>query len=165
MAAHFPFLTAGPPLDLFPRERYWTVHETLSKKGPFHREGSNVTGTRFAFTSSFLVPRQHKEIKEEPCGTKNLLTGRRLITRQRNYLMSLPCVPLPVPSVNSGTQELNHGSCFLSLPGCSLPDKEARRKECWKAHDWRLKTASDSRVHGQPSTSLANRLSFLAARY
>ena len=57
--------------------------------------------------------------------------------------------------------KLIHGSCFLSLPGCSLPDKEARRKECWKAHDWRLKTASDSRVHGQPSTSLANRSSTL----
>ena len=44
-------------------------------------------------------------------------------------------------------------SCFLSVPGSSSQAKEARRKECWKADDWWLNTASDSRLHGQPSTS------------
>ena len=42
--------------DCYTTSQGWrTVHETLSKKGPFHREGSNVTGTRFAFTSLSFI--------------------------------------------------------------------------------------------------------------
>jgi len=40
------------------------------------------------------------------------------------------------------------------MPGGYIPRLEIMERECWKFLDWRLNSDNDSRLHGQPSSSL-----------
>ena len=40
------------------------------------------------------------------------------------------------------------------MPGGYIPRLEIMERECWKVLDWRLNSDNDSRLHGQPSSSL-----------